>query len=76
MECLGERLPRKGCGNPRTALDAASIPDNFSSVPRPERINQSTQTHTHHIQMSIRIKDIAFTAYPVTDIPRARAFYC
>ncbi|MDR3229096.1 MAG: VOC family protein [Puniceicoccales bacterium] len=25
--------------------------------------------------MSIRIKDIAFTAYPVTDVPRARAFY-
>jgi catechol 2,3-dioxygenase-like lactoylglutathione lyase family enzyme len=23
----------------------------------------------------IKIKDIAFTAYPVTDIPRARAFY-
>ena len=25
--------------------------------------------------MSIRIKEIAFTAYPVTDVARARAFY-
>jgi catechol 2,3-dioxygenase-like lactoylglutathione lyase family enzyme len=25
--------------------------------------------------MSIQIKEIAFTGYPVTDVPRARAFY-